>query len=348
MEYTLTRSDYEDVRVLTAVSESMWESYQLLANLEIDGKKESAEYQRAIERLHSTMSMEPTLYGRLGTNFSKLASIISYFHSIGNCNLKRDRLETMLEGNSDNMIIERIIRKIDNSLSVNTEMKREISSLFDELELDEDDEIRERLSQSLNKSANFMNGYLNVADTMEVDKYACFLSILKKMIESPFYRDMRAQLIMMKYRMAFVCGKIEEMMLRQNFEISPQVYLQTNCVGQVEKQDEFITSMVLVRSSVHTIRKQTERLLANYSNTTLEDKNKKAEALTRICMLRAGLVFLPSECVSTENEMFHDMIDSSEYMQEHSQNGEIEEMIMGAYRQYKNDKSIPIQVSFIK
>ena len=35
--------------------------------------------------------------------------------------------------------------------------------------------------------------------------------------------------------MAFVCGKIEEMMLRQNFEVSPQVYLQTSCIGQMEK-----------------------------------------------------------------------------------------------------------------
>lgn len=348
MEYALTKHDYEDIRILTAITESIWESYQALASLEIAGKKETAEYQRTMESLKSTMGMEPTLYSRFGNDFSKLYSIVSYFQSIGTGELGGNRLETIIDGKSNDMIIERMIRKMENSLSIKREMNRDMKSLIEELELDEDDEMTRQISKSFRTGANFMEGYMAVTESMEVDKYACFLSVLKKMIESPFYRDIRPQLIMMKYRMAFVCGKIEEMMLRQNFEVSPQVYLQTSCIGQMEKQDEFITTAVLVKSSVHTIRKQTELLLSNYDNKTLSNKDKKAEAFTRLCMLRAGLLFLPPECVSTENEIFHDMIDSSEYMQSHSQNSEIEEMIMGAYRHYKSDKCIPIQVSFIK
>ena len=336
MEYVLTKPDYEDIRILTAVSESIWESYQVLANLEIAGKKETAEYQRGIERLRSTLGMEPTLYGRLGNSFPKLSDE------------RKDRLETILEGQNSSMVIERISKKIDSSLSIKDEMKQDIKSMISELELDEDDEMVEQMSKSLEAGANFMNGYMAVAESMEVDKYACFLSVLKKMIESPFYRDVREQLIMIKYQMAFVCGKIEEMMLRQNFEVSPQVYLQTSCIGQMEKQGEFTTTMVLVKSSVQTIRKQTDMLLSDYGNTVLSNKDKKVEALVRVCMLRAGLMLLPGECVSMENERFHDTIDSREYMQEHPQNSEIEEMIMGAYRQYKNDRSIPIQVSFVK
>lgn len=348
MEYILTKSDYEDIRILIAISESIWESYQALAALEIDGKKETAEYQRVMEGLRSTMGMEPTLYSRLGNDFTKLDSITSYFQSIGNDNLGKNRLETVIEGSSNNMIMERIVRKMGNSLSLKHEINQDMKSMINDLELDEDDEIVEQLSKSIKRGANFMEGYIAVTESMEIDKYACFLSVLKKMIESPFYRDIRTPLIMMKYRIAFVCEKIEEMMLRQNFEVLPQVYLQTSCIGQMEKQDEFITTMVLVKSSVHTIRKQTDMLLSGYDNTILSNKDKKAEALTRICMLRAGLLFLPSECVSTENEIFHDTIDSKEYMQEHPQNSEIEEMIMAAYRQYKSDKCIPIQVSFVK
>lgn len=348
MEYILTKSDYEDIRILIAISESIWESYQTLATLEIDGKKETAEYQRVMEGLRSTMGMEPTLYSRLGNDFTKLDSIASYFQSMGNDNLGKNRLETVIEGSSNNMIMERIVRKMGNSLSLKHEINQDMKSMINDLELDEDDEIVEQLSKSIKRGANFMEGYIAVTESMEIDKYACFLSVLKKMIESPFYRDIRTPLIMMKYRIAFVCEKIEEMMLRQNFEVSPQVYLQTSCIGQLEKQDEFITTMVLVKSSVHTIRKQTDMLLSGYDNTILSNKDKKAEALVRLCMLRAGLLFLPSECVSTENEIFHDTIDSRQYMQEHPQNSEIEEMIMGAYRQYKSDKCIPIQVSFVK
>lgn len=348
MEYTLTKNDYEDIRVLTAISESIWESYQILTNLEIAGRKETSEYQRAMEGLRSTMGMEPVLYSRLGNDFSKLSSIVSYFQTMGNDNLGTNRLEIMISGSPNNMIIERIIRKMENSLSLKHEVNQDIKSLINELELDEDDEMAEQLLKSLNTGVDFMEGFITVNESMEFDKYSCFLSVLNKMIESPFHKDIRAQLIMMKYRMAFVCEKIEEMMLRKNFEISPQVYLQTSCIGQMEKQDEFITTMVLVKSSVHTIRKQTDMLLSGYDNTILSNKDKKAEALTRICMLRAGLLFLPSECVSTENEIFHDTIDSKQYMQEHPQNSEIEEMIMAAYRQYKSDKCIPIQVSFVK
>ncbi len=348
MEYVLTKPDYEDIRILTAVSESIWESYQALASLEITGKKETSEYQRVMEELRSTMGMEPTLYGRLGNSFPKLSSIISYLRPMQNRDSKKDRLETILEGQNSNMVIERISKKIDSSLSIKDEMKQDIKSMIGELELDENDEMVEQLSKSLEDGANFMNGYMAVAESMEVDKYACFLSGLKKMIESPFYRDVREELIMIKYRMAFVCGKIEEMMLRQNFEVLPQVYLQTNCIGQMEKQGEFTTTMVLVKSSVQTIRKQTDMLLSDYDNTVLSNKDKKVEALVRVCMLRAGLMLLPGECVSSENERFHDTIDSSEYIQEHPQNSEIEEMIMRAYRQYKNDRSIPIQVSFVK
>ena len=75
-------------------------------------------------------------------------------------------------------------------------MKQDIKSMIGELELDENDEMVEQLSKSLEDGANFMNGYMAVAESMEVDKYACFLSVLKKMIESPFYRDVREQLIM--------------------------------------------------------------------------------------------------------------------------------------------------------
>lgn len=348
MEYILTKSDYEDIRILVAITESIWESYEILANLEIAGKKETSEYQRTMEQLHSTLGMEPTIYGRLGTSFSKLSSIIQYLEGIEDNKLKKDRLETMLKGQKYNLVIERILRNIDGSLFINQEIKQEIKSMISDFDLDEESEEIKQMFKSVDRNARFMNSYMEVESSMEEDKYACFLSILKKMIASPFHKDIRPQLIMMKYRMSFVCKKMEEMMLKQNFEVLPQVYLQTRTVGQLENQHEFITTMILVRMAVSTIRKQTDMLLSNYKNDTLLDMDKKAEAFTRLCMLRAGLLFLPPSCLEQENERFHDNLGSKEYRKTHSNNGEIEKMIMSAYRSYNQDRCIPIQVSFIK
>ncbi len=349
MKYILTKNDYEDIRTLIIISNSIWENYQILANLEIAGKKETADYQRTIEKLRSTIGIEPAIYSRLGTDFPKLSSIISYLESIGSSNLRRDRLEAIIEEQGANHLsIERILRKIDGSIYINKEMKQDMESAFSEKGLDGDEKFRQQFLKHLEVGANVMNAYMTVQSSIEEDKYACCLSILKKLIESPFYKDVRQQLTMMKYRIAFICGNIEEMMLTQNFEILSQVYLQARCVAQIQKQEEFITAMALTQSSVITIRRQTDILLSNYDNTVVSNKDKKAEALIRLCMLRASLLFLPSKGVFTENEIFHSTIDSRKYMQEHPQNSKIEKMIMGAYHQYKRDQCIPIQVSFMK
>lgn len=64
--------------------------------------------------------------------------------------------------------------------------------------------------------------------------------------------------------------------------------------------------------------------------------------------MRAGLLFLTQEDVTFSNQKFQDTIHDDTYQLYYPYNSEIEDMITEAYQQVTKDRTIPVQVSFIK
>lgn len=318
MGYQLTKEDYEDIRVLIVVTNSILDSTRLLAQLEIEGKKETGEFQKTVEELKSSIGMEPVIYGRLKGSIEKIGAIMDYIQS------------SFVEGQENHHVYTRIVGKLSTIISVEEEMRIKFECERGDLE----SPILDFFEDSLMKYAE----QERIKASVLSDYYACSLSILGKQMNASVNRDIRSYLIDVKYRYSFTDSELEQVLIRENFEIPSHVYLQTFCVSQLQQHSYLEIRSMMKRVSFPLVQKYTKMLLS-YSDDMLRDPQKKSEAVVLIGLLRAGLLFLDDSGVALANERFHDLLEDSDCV-------EVAEMISKAYRQYKRDKDIPLMLSF--
>lgn len=345
MKYKLTKADYEDIRVIIAVTESIFNHYKNLSQLEIEGKKETAEYQQAINELASTIGMEFVIYERIGSRLPKIEAIIEELKKQSRELLELNDLDFVIGEKSNYLTIKRILNRLADSLS----FQKELSDYLEETQendMKNEEIIQQIFSSLMQKSTIQMSGVIEIAESLRDDQYHCFLSILGKMIDSIFCKDIRPELILAKYRLSFINATVEKQFVKNHFVTPSQVYLQSIITGEIKGISPFFLSMEKSKFGHNFVREQTDTLLSFFDNQTLLDPKMKAKAMIRSCILRTGLLFLTDEEIMSENDRFHTLIDTETYLSLHPRNQEIENIIMNSYRNLKQDRMIPIEVSF--
>lgn len=350
MKYALTKADYEDIKILTAVTESIFDNYQKLIQLETEGKGETSEYQRTIEGLTSSISMEPVIYQRIGNYLPKLKAIGEYITPNIKKQSKESDLEVVIQGDKHKLIERAILTRLSESISFEEAYKASIHNQSKILDEEYEDALMNFLNTMVEKVRKDIEGQdviqMELIAKFRTDDFLCFLTILQKLIDSPSCQSVRPHLIRVKYELSFCSKRIESELLKNNFVISPQVYLQAPFYGEIKNQDFYFCTMMRKKFSSYLVEEQTEILLSECDDKALSDSTKRAIALLRTGLLRTGLLSLNDEEIMDLNMRFHDTIESDSYMAMHPQNEEVEEMIRNAYRQVKRDKMIPITVSF--
>ncbi len=333
MNYKLTPTDYEDMRTLVSVTESIFDTVMFLSQLEIENKKGTTEYRCGLERLKSSLGMEPVIYGRIGTSVLKLIAAVDYIQS----NLHASSISTeeiLLKGSDSDMILMRILIRLFADISVEQGVKEIVNSE----KTDDDDPFLNFVFSSLESVGISYASDVKLKLSAQQDYNTFALSILKKQTASSQNKDIRSHLIMAKYRYSFMYQEIEELLVRENFEIPSHAYLQALCLGQLQGRSDKriyfqIHKMMFDIACIHM-----ESLL-KYSDDMLKDPVKKTEAVLLVGRLRASLLLLDESGITAANEVFHILMEQSD-------GGEVVEMITNAYRQHKKDKSIPLTLSF--
>lgn len=342
--YILTTEDINNINALVYNAQILWSNYQALAKLECVGKKNTIEYQNIIEVIRKLLDHEMTLYDKMGSNPSKVCASYQFLY-LQSTIFNSNRLETAIDIDNTRIMTERIVRKIDDRLSLYVEVKPKFHQAIEEIGIFDQARLIRTLSSS-DEMKHIIPSIFNILELVEADQYECFLVILEKLIQSPFYKEMKEQLILVKYRLAFLCERIEEDLLEKNFEVSPQVYIQAPCITQIKGINMDLHDACIRDMACLNIESQTRILLQQFDDHILSSLSKKTLATLRCCILRMNFLTLDPKTIMDENDRFHSMIESKQYVKTYSDNNQVENMIQSAYRQYKQDKTIPIQVQF--
>jgi len=344
MGYKLTKADYEDIHIITVITESILENYNKLIELEAGGEKNSLEYQRVVEQLKSSLQMEPVVYGRIGNSFPKINAIIEHFIDDNKKSESESDFELLISRDEQSLMIRRIANKLASSIAVKDDIKKELQHALNDGKIeilgDESDvsQLLERLAKNVSNNLDMMYAFKN-------DDTFCFLTILQNIINSPFQKNIHPVVVSSKYYTSFINEIIEHEMIKNNFEVPSKVYLSANLLGEISRQDSFFTTILRKKLAIDLVWEQTNLLLEKYDDVSLTNSDVKGEASVRTCLIRTGLLSLDYDEIEKLNKQFHEIIETDEYIKSHPTNTDVEDMISHAYSQVKKDRSIPIQVS---
>lgn len=290
--------------------------------------------------IRKLLDYEMILYDKIGSNKNKVLAISAFLDSQFSI-FDSNRLETAINMDRTKIIIERINQKFADRSYVYVGVNPNFHQAIGEIGIFDQTRLIRTLFASV-EMKHIIPSVLNLMEIVEADQYECFLVILEKLIESPFYEEMKEQLILVKYRLLFLCERIEKDLLEKDFEVSSTIYLQAPCIAQM-KDINFYDSCIK-DMACESIEDQTHILLQQFDDHILSSLSKKTLATLRCCILRMNLLALDQKTVMEKYGRFHSMIKKKQYLKTRTSNSQIEKMIQSAYQQYKDDKSIPIQV----
>ena len=217
----LNKDILRNIQTLLAITSSINETYAKLKELEINGQKESAEYNSTIESLKSSLELEKSIYDRFPNDIDTLNKIeytISKSESFWiNFNLKENLKAIINHNNLTNLRIQ--LKLFNKMLTIkNAEFIIDVS----------DENI-------LNKQSS--RNILLINATIIKDFLNTLLTILNFYLNDEKYYIINDLLLNLKYGISFLYEEIEADFLENDFNINNILYWQANALADYYRLD---------------------------------------------------------------------------------------------------------------
>lgn len=334
MKYELKKEDYQILEKIVQVATNLLESLKIMARLETNNQNESTEYKQNLEKIKNLYGVEMIIYNQIEPNARRIKAMMDY---INDEEIHKDMFEVLIQLEDNTIIRRRIFEKLDHLLPMEEAMS--------EMNMNHEKYGIKGPSKDL---FQFLVSDLEVTESIIDDNYACFLSILKKYIESSTSIEEKEILLKIKYYLSFICDRVLEDLLREDFEIPSTVFLRAICVGE---EKSFVSQEVKFKKrnfANEIMIEEIDKLLSEFDNDTMKKPSEKAVALIHISMLRTSFLAFSDEEVKLLKEEYEKKIKFASYLKSNPNNSEIEKQIREAYRCAKEDKTIPVTISFVK
>ncbi len=175
-------------------------------------------------------------------------------------------------------------------------------------------------------------------NSLESDIIEILLSVLENKINSPFYKNIKEDLIKSRYGILFMNKNIEQNHIKNNYQINDEVYL-----GYKLTADFYNLSQEVINPAIDSyICEQVADkigLLLEYTDNEYEKKDTKVITEVISSYLRSALQLASINIVNETNEEFHNILDNPEYTPFLSDKNKSIEVIISAYKNYKMDKT---------
>jgi len=329
--YYLSGEDITKINRLISTANSIDLIYNKLYELEINNQKDTDEYKKQLSFLNIAIDLENRLYNKLNFDEDKTSATIKYLVKF---EFHKDYIaeeECLLNQDYKNINILRITRKLLNKLE-STEKG------FKEIYLDNDEEF-------IGNSLIFVQKQTKILKEISKDIYNSYLLFLKEYINDKNNSLYKNDFIKSKYIFSFIYENIEDQMLKNNYEISDDLYLSSR----------FLSDIFGVSLDMYNYMKD------NYSQKVLEpyisdfikirdlDYNNKRNyicAIFNCCYIRACLLNMSDEAINDANYEFHELIESEEYIKNYSNEKISENLIIECFKKVKTDRQKAKKLSF--
>ena len=220
----------EDFRVLKIITSSLLDTIEDLKTLEIEGKKDTLEYEGKIKALKSTKSLEMSIYERIPNDFKiikELESKLNIKTYDDASMMMQEEINDLLSKDKDILIRRRIYNGLRNKLSQNIDLKN--VTIMDFLE---------------NKDLSI------ISNTTKKDMYNTLLAILDTYLKNSEYQSITKDLINIKYHLAFLWEDILKELIDSYFNIDSHPYLESEAISDlygVSKDMLNVIKIILVK-----------------------------------------------------------------------------------------------------
>ncbi len=324
--YKLTNDSQGELNSLIAISSSILEIYKELSNLEIENKKASIDYKRALEKLKCSINLEDSLFSNIATDEQNIIRIKEELEQ----KILLGQTNAIIQDNTLELIRHRLLSKIGLFIlnSHTTVIKLSMPKLKEEdFALVENEDY-------INSIANKIIGYSRCRKQLCEEVYLLSIILLEKSINNPYKKDIKRELIKSKYYKIFMGAYIEKDLLEKSYNIPENI-----CIINPMTSATFYNAPIEELEKMY--QREKNRLYEIELNSLMAYNNSfisPLELTLREIQIRVALQYFTDEEINIMNERFHNIEEISEV------NEEIISTIESAYKLRKYDKRLIISL----
>lgn len=315
------------------------EIYNKLYHLEINGKKDSEEYNKLLKMLKEAINIENNIYINDNLTLQKCIKMIELLASAPN-STKISNINCIIEQNDSDIIVRRVINILTNKTLTNKNYAQNLipKEMFEQL-------------KNLGIPIESKQAYKNLNNDTKVqvainnDITIVFLSILEDTITFKKYETYRNKLLKAKYDTVFTLKDIEEQIIENKFTIPTTVYINSRFINDLLQSEPQVYNMiksieVQTKASMHIIR------LLNITDEDYKIENNNIASIIRQCYIRSLLTFMNDDEVYDLNDKFHELVESQNYLETHPYDRISETAIINCFKSLKQDRTKTRILSF--
>ncbi len=328
-KYELNEQDYQNINNLIKISQQILDLYNELYELELEDKKNTDEYNLAINRLRKRLFEENDIYKKIGNSFVKNTQLLNFLVDNKIDEFESEKFFQELLNFDSTSIILRIIHRITQNLTKNKQHLTDgIKSFFKSNGLDDKEPI-----QSIKIG-------LKVRENIVLDIINCFLAIVQLQTKNNINQKNINNLKKIKYTSSYLYSGIETCMLKNSFEIEQNPYIGIKLIGQInDLPDEVIDKMKDWYGVDFYYYILKELLVLN--DYDLKQDDIMTKVLVYQSLLRSIFLLISNEKIMDLNDQFHNLIESANFQDFFKDRKQVIKIIIKAYKKVKSDQTIP-------
>jgi len=338
-KYILKSKDYEFINNLIKTTNSIDSIYRKMYDLEINGKKDTEDFNQILDYLSMAIEVEEKLYKEANLSYLQCIAIADY--------ILQDKLpdgflndtESIMNQCYDNRVLRRILsilvhKIISDHESVRQMLPEEIIELMEQLGMPNPDKL---VSQAIYSSIELQKAF-------ERDIFNGYLAILQEFIVSNTYKNFRNDLIRSKYNTSFINKQIENDMISSKFDIPDTFYVNSRFVADLTQTDLELYKMLKNLYGVKESTKQISEVI-EIGDMDYSDSKKAITSILRQCLMRSAFLLMSDEVISDVNYEFHEFVEDKKYLDRHPHDRISEQLIVNCFKAIKKDRNKPSVLS---
>ncbi len=326
--YMLKKEDYEDINSLIAISSQINDIYDELYLLELDNQKGTKIYQKVLEKLKTSIFVENNIYERIGTSYDKTLDILNYLSENG---VELQQFAEEIPIFSSNLVVSRILNRFVSNITISQDILPQDLKLM----LEKDGVAYHEVTDSFTASMKVKNSITN-------DLINCLLAILEK--EPNKNVDINNNLKKTKYMVSYLYQNIENNLIKNNFQIELNPYVETIIIAQMSNWPKEIIKKIKTLYGLEYYETIVKSMLL-YDDEDLENEKIMTKMIINQAFLRTVFLLLDDGMIMDLNSDFHDLIEKDDLQEIFKTREKTIEIIINAYRKVKQDKGIPKIIS---
>lgn len=323
----LSKEDINQINYSITLSSFIEKLYEQLYNLEIDGKKETKEYNRLIGILKLQTDLEKKYYEKINLDYQKAKSWYGYLLVTHIKTNNISEIDSIINQDYSKRHIKRVLNNLldiilSNPKNLIEKIPEDVYKSIEQLDIEDVETI---LSNSLDKS-------VSIERNLEKDVYNTFLCILEEFINNSSFNSIKNELLKVKYNLSFIYTRIEQNLLNNNFTIFDDVYSESKLTADI-KEVEKDYYLLIKDKFCNNICLQELSSIVNISDIDYQENKIVIISILKQCFIRASMAYMSEFAIEKIIEDFY------RYSAPHIKNDISLSIVNDCFNKSKKDKT---------